>query len=968
MSEQNVNVNVSGDAKDKSDGARANIQSLNGLQKDKLQPVLGELSRLKSKLMGVSGQLREKRAEIFSKTEEARIKEEQRLAKERELLSPEKLVQPQTGEEPAATVSDTPDEAHSFSAATARPDVTEAPAAIADAAAPVPAPANESEPPKKEQKKEMPQEQKTALKSEHKPERTSEQKPIAPAPSKAAAPAVANEAPKETAPAATTTEAPKEARRVYTPPQEQPKEVRRVYTPPAEGDRYPRRENGNRVYIPPENQGRSSYPPRDGSRPYTPRTDGTRPPYQPRNPDGTPRTPYPPRTDGSRPFGRAPFSPPPPPVIPKDTKKTPVKKPTNPADDKKSPNKRALIKKGFIVDAFSSSELDEDGAVRVKMRKAQKKNEFIQPQNVRIETAVITTEAVPIKVLSEKIGKTGAEIIKKLFFLGIVKTINENIDFDTADLIASELGVVLEYKPEKTLEDALIESDTDVDDESVLLTRPPIVTIMGHVDHGKTSLLDYIRHANVALGEAGGITQHIGAYTVVLNDSPITFIDTPGHEAFTAMRARGAQVTDISVLVVAADDGIMPQTIEAINHSKSAGVEIIIAINKIDKNGAMPERIMQQLTEHNLIPEEWGGNVPVVKVSAKTGEGVQTLLENILLVAEVQNLKANPNRAAKGTIIEAKLDKGRGPLATVLVKNGTLRIGDYVVAGVCTGKIRAMFDDKGRSVSEAGPSVPVSVIGFSEVPNAGDSISAVADERFAKQLAEERVLKERALNDTVGTPFSLDDAFSKIKSGLIKDLNIIIKVDGQGSTDALKQSLVRLSNEEVKINVIHVGVGAVNESDVMLAGVAKAIIIAFNVRPDANAQSIAKQMQIDIRQYRVIYDAIDDVKKAIHGMLAPKYKETVLGSAEVRATFKITGSGTVAGSYVTDGKIVRNAKIRVLRDNVLIYEGEIASLKRLKDDVKEVQKGYECGISISNFNDIKEGDVFEAFLMEQIDL
>ncbi len=647
----------------------------------------------------------------------------------------------------------------------------------------------------------------------------------------------------------------------------------------------------------------------------------------------------------------------------------PQKKAGGAQDDKKAQNKKSLIKRGFIVED-NLGNLDEEGESTQSgryLKKRPKKNGFNITETATIDKAVITTEFISIKQLSEKIGKTGSEILKQLMLLGIMKTINDVIDFDTADLVAGELGVTLSYEPEKTAEDKLEdirdeENDTDADK----VARPPIITIMGHVDHGKTSLLDYIRKSSVATGEAGGITQHIGAYTVSLNGKNITFLDTPGHEAFTSMRLRGALVTDIAVIVVAADDGIMPQTVEAINHAKTAGVSIIVAVNKIDKPSAQPDRVLQQLTEYDLVPEAWGGTTPVVYVSAKTGEGVNELLETILLVSEILELKANPNRSAKGSIIEAKLDKGKGPLATVLVQNGTLRVGDFVVAGTCTGKIRGMIDDKGKNVKSAGPSVPVSVLGFSEVPNAGDPITVVQDEKFAKQVVSERIMKLRNEMNNMKASTSLDDIFAQIKKGETKTLNIIIKADVQGSVEAVKQSLEKLSNDEVKISVIHGAVGAVNESDVMLASTSGAIIIGFNVRPDAKAKASAERANIDIRLYRVIYDAIDDVNAAIKGMLAPKFRENILGNAEVRQVYRITGAGTIAGCYVTDGKIVRNAKVRLYRDNTLVYEGELNSLKRYKDDVKEVARGYECGMGIQNFNDIKEGDVIEAYVMEQI--
>lgn len=621
---------------------------------------------------------------------------------------------------------------------------------------------------------------------------------------------------------------------------------------------------------------------------------------------------------------------------------------------------------GYIDD--NGFVIDEDGEVSNRRYKSLKKKKDVQAptQYAKIEKAVITSKIVPIKVLSEKIGKTGTEIIKQLFNLGIVKTINESIDFETAELVANELGIELELKVDDTAEESLSKVSADDENDENLVPRPPVVTIMGHVDHGKTSLLDYIRKANVASGEAGGITQHIGAYTVTLNGSPITFLDTPGHEAFTTMRLRGAMVTDIAVIVVAADDCIMPQTVEAINHAKAAGVQIIVAVNKIDKPGATPDRVLQQMTDYDLVPEVWGGTVPVCYVSAKTGQGVSELLETILLVAEVSELKANPNRMAKGSIIEAKLDKGRGPVATILVQNGTLNVGDNVVAGTVCGKIRNMFDDKGRIVKSAGPSTAVSVLGFEEVPNAGDQMIAAEDASLARKVAEERKLKQKEEIAAQNKPASLDDIFSQLSTGETKELNLIIKADVQGSVEAVKQSLLKLSSDEVKVKVVHGAVGAINESDIMLAKTSNAVVIGFNIRPDNNAKVIAEREKIDVRTYSIIYEAIDDVEKAIKGMLDPKFKENTLGRAEVRQVYKITGVGTVAGCMVIDGKIVRNCKVRLLRAGVIIYDGQLSSLKRFKDDVKEVARGYDCGMSIQNFSDIKEGDVIEAYVMEQI--
>ena len=606
----------------------------------------------------------------------------------------------------------------------------------------------------------------------------------------------------------------------------------------------------------------------------------------------------------------------------------------------------------------------DDEFVRGKKKKKAAQKTFIEP--VKIEKAVMTAETITVRDLTERIGKPAGEIIKKLMMLGIIATINNELDYDTASLVASEFGVELELKLHETAEDALEKEDVE-DAETDLVPRPPVVTIMGHVDHGKTSLLDYIRKTRVTAGEAGGITQHIGAYTVDLKGQQITFLDTPGHEAFTSMRMRGAQATDIAVLVVAADDGVMPQTIEAISHAKSAGVQIIVAINKIDKVGANVERIKQQLTEYELVCEDWGGDTIMVPVSAVTGEGVEQLLEMILLVAEVQDYRANPNRKARGIIIEARLDKGRGPVATVLVKNGTLKVGDTIVAGTAYGRVRAMTNDRGERVKTAGPSDPVEVIGFNDVPDAGDTISAVDDDKLSRQVAEERKDKLRAALIKDQTKTTLDDLFNQISAGQIKDLNIIIKADVQGSVEAVRQSLEKLSNDEVRVRTIHGGVGAITETDVMLASTANAIIIGFNVRPDNNAREMAEREKIDVRLYRVIYQAIEDVQNAMKGMLAPKFKEVLLGHATVRQTFKVSGVGTIAGAYVTDGKIARNAQIRLLRDNVVVHEGKIDSLKRFKDDAKEVNANYECGIGIENYNDVKENDVIECFVMEEIE-
>ena len=584
-----------------------------------------------------------------------------------------------------------------------------------------------------------------------------------------------------------------------------------------------------------------------------------------------------------------------------------------------------------------------------------------------IEHAVVTTPTVSIKDLAEKIGKPGAEIIKQLFVLGVIANINQSIDFDTAALVSSELGVTLEQKLEKTNEEKMVAAHDGLnEDDKNLVKRAPIVTVMGHVDHGKTSLLDAIRNANVIEGEAGGITQHIGAYTIKYNGEDITFIDTPGHEAFTAMRARGAQVTDIAILVVAADDGVMPQTVEAINHSKAADVPIIVAINKMDVPGANPERVKQELTEHNLVTEEWGGDTIMVPVSALKNENIDSLLENILLVAEVQELKANPSTTAKGTIVEAQLDIGRGPVATVLIQNGTLKVGDSIVAGTISGRVRAMLDDKGNRLEEAGPSTPVEVLGFNEVPQASD-IMYVADDKLSRKVAADRRTQIREDQVKSSQMVTLDDLFNKINEGKLKDLNIVLKADVQGSAEAVKQSLMKLSNDEVRVNIKHSGVGAISETDVNLAAVSNAIIIGFNVRPDANGAKAAENENVEIRTYRIIYKAIEDVENAIKGMLQPIYEEVVQGHAEVRNVIRISSVGNIAGSYVTDGVFTRSSQARVLRDGVIIYEGVLSSLKRFKDDVREVRQGFECGIGIENFNDIKEGDVIEAFTMKEVE-
>ena len=573
-------------------------------------------------------------------------------------------------------------------------------------------------------------------------------------------------------------------------------------------------------------------------------------------------------------------------------------------------------------------------------------------------------DEITVGELASRMKKTAAEVIKTLLKNGVVASINQNIDFDTAEFVATEMGCRVEREVTVTIEEQLI--DDHVDTAQELQPRSPVVVVMGHVDHGKTSLLDAIRKTNVVSGEAGGITQHIGAYTVRVGENLITFLDTPGHAAFTSMRARGAMCTDIAILVVAADDGIMPQTVEAINHAKAAKIPIIVAINKMDKPGANPDRIKQQLTEYDLIPEEWGGETVVCPISAKQGTGIDELLEMVVLTAEVQELKANPNRPAKGTVIEARLDRSRGPIATLLVQNGTLKQGDVIIAGTAVGRVRVMTDDKGRTVKTAGPSIPVEITGLADVPAPGDEFNAVSDERMARELVEQRRQAEKDAAAKLNTKVTLDNLFAKMQEGEMKELNLIVKADVQGSAEALKASLLKLSNDEVRVKVIHAGVGAVNESDILLASTANAIVIGFNVRPDAAAQASAARARVDVRMYRVIYDAIDEIEAALKGMLAPKYKETVIGHAEVRQTYKVSAVGTVAGCYVKDGRVSRDAQVRILRDNVVLHQGTVGSLQRFKDSVKEVAAGYECGMSIEKFNDIKEGDVFECFVMEEI--
>ena len=572
-------------------------------------------------------------------------------------------------------------------------------------------------------------------------------------------------------------------------------------------------------------------------------------------------------------------------------------------------------------------------------------------------------DEITVADLAALLRRTAAEVIKEMFKMGVMATVNQTIDFDTAEIVATELGAKVEKEVEVSIEERIIDDHEDAAED--LLPRDPVVVVMGHVDHGKTSILDAIRNAGVAATEAGGITQHIGAYRVDLDGQMLTFLDTPGHAAFTSMRARGAMATDIAVLVVAADDGIMPQTIEAINHAKAANVQIIVAINKMDKEGANPDRVKQQLTEYGLVPEEWGGDAICVPVSAKTHMGIDNLLESILLVAEMAELKANPNRSAKGVVIEARLDKGRGPVATLLVQNGTLRVGDIVVAGQSVGRVRVMQTERGTRIKEAGPSVPVEVTGLSTTPGAGDTFDVASDEKLARELVERKIHEAKQAEWGAQQKVTLDNLFSSLQDGNMKELAIIVKADVQGSVEALKQNLEKLSNEEVRVRVIHGGVGAINESDVQLAGVSNAIIVGFNVRPDTNATSLAERDGVEMRMYRVIYDCIEEIEAAMKGMLAPKQREVALGRIEVRTVMNLSSAGKIAGSYVLEGKVTRNALIRVVRDGIVITEDSISSLRRFKDDVKEVQTGFECGIGLEKFNDIKEGDIFECFMIEE---
>lgn len=739
-------------------------------------------------------------------------------------------------------------------------------------------------------------------------------------------------------------------------PQEQrlPEEGKRMPKPPGETKRPPGQRPLAENKRPPGQK-----PPMEGKRPPRPAGETKRPPHGPR-PAGEGKRPpgHRPPFEGKRPVG-------PRPQTDRKAQMQRIKIDGKPADltvaeqpvKRQPPDKKKALDKERLYDKKRSVEKELPIPQRKQNGKGQDKD-----KKETTPKHIVIPETITIQELASRMSRKASEVIKELMNLGVLATINQEIDADTATIVANEMGVSVEVKVEKSL--AVIEDIED--DPADLKPRPPVVTVMGHVDHGKTSLLDAIRATNVTASEAGGITQHIGAYQVEINGEKITFLDTPGHEAFTAMRARGAQVTDVAILVVAADDGVMPQTVEAINHAKAANVPIVVAINKMDKDNANPEKVKQELTEYGLVVEEWGGDTIAVPVSAKTKQNLETLLEMILLVAEMRELKANPNRKATGTVIEAKLDKGKGPVATVLVSKGTLNVGDVIVAGHAFGRIRAMVDYKGRRVKKAGPSTPVEVQGLSEVPGAGEIFHVVADEKLARQITEARLDERKAEEAKQKAKISLNDLFDKIKEGEVKELNVIIKGDVQGSVEAVNQALAKLSTEEVRVNTIHSGVGAISESDVMLAAASNAIIIGFNVRPDSNTKATAELQGVDIRLYRVIYDAIDDIKAAMEGLLDPEFQEVVQGKAEVRQVFKVPKVGTVAGCYVSEGKISRSAKIRVIRDGKVINESEIESLKRFKDDVKEVSEGYECGIGLKNFHDIKEGDIFEAFSLEEI--
>ncbi len=761
--------------------------------------------------------------------------------------------------------------------------------------------------------------------------------------------AIAEKAPEPVAPrkSAETPSAASEPRRPASP--ERPR--------PASAERKPGETRTFRPETRPDRPARPTYTAPTG------KPQGDRRPPLRTQPSGQPRPagagPRPqtgaPRTPSTRPAGIRPAPAPVPAPRREPAKKfekTYVEKARGPV------NKRALQRQqGASIGDFDK----ESGYRKARFGKKARK----ETQTVKIDHAVVTTQEIPIKVLSEKLGISAVEITKRLFKEGVMKTVNESVDYESAAYMALEMGIDLEYKPEKTAEDVLIE-EHGADDAENLVVRAPVVTVMGHVDHGKTSLLDKIRSTNVTEGEAGGITQSIGAYTVSLpGDRKITFIDTPGHAAFTAMRARGAQVTDIVVLVVAADDGIMPQTVEAIDHAKAADVPIIVAMNKMDKPNISPDKVKQGLMNYNLVPEEWGGDVIVVPVSAKTGEGIDELLESIYLQAEMQELRANPARKAKGVVIEAKLDKGKGPMASVLVQNGTLRTGDNLISGTTMGRVRAMIDDQGKTVKEAGPSTAVSILGLEDVPNAGDAIFAV-DQTLMKKVQEERKNKQRESLVQDRTKLSFEDIFKAAEEGETKNLNVIIKADVQGSVEAVRASVEKLSNEEVKVRVIRAAAGAITESDVSLAESSKALILGFNVRPDAKAKTMAERARVEIRMYRIIYELLDEMEAMMKGMLAPKYKETLIGKAEVRQTFNVSGVGVVAGCLVVEGRLMRGGKLRIYRDNIMIVEGNAKTLKHYKDEVKEIAAGLECGCAIEGFNEVRIGDFIECYLIEEV--
>ena len=850
--------------------------------------------------------------------------------------------------QPAAEAPAVPTEEKPAEAARPAPAPAEKPAEAIPPASPEPAPEPKAEPlpqPEAETKPEKPAPEEQAEKAPEKPaEKPAEQPAEKPQPQKAEEKVVEKVADRS--------EKTENTRR----PADQNSQQRRGHDRPAGRDNRDSRDNNR--------------PARDGSR------DGRRDNRDGRGPrDGRDN-----RSQNQRP-------------APQQKKPAPVPQPAAPAEPvEKERTVRHVDTKTSDVNLDRYNEHYEDIAPQSAVRRSdsqQKKQKIKQKsqqqkkqkfggkreteaeklQRLALERArkqqlkVLIPDEITVSELASRLKATVSEVIKKLMMMGVMAAQNELIDFDTAALVAMEMGAKVEKEVVVTIEEQLIHDEADKEED--LQPRCPVVVVMGHVDHGKTSILDKIRHTNVTAGEAGGITQAIGAYQVIVNGSPITFLDTPGHEAFTAMRARGAAVTDIAVLVVAADDGIMPQTVEAINHAKAANVQIIVAINKMDKPHADPDRVKQELTEYGLVPEEWGGDIICVPVSALTGQGIDDLLENILLVAEVQELKANPNRLAKGAVIEARLDKGRGPVATLLVQNGTLHTGDIIIAGTSVGRVRQMLDDKGRTVQEAGPSVPVEITGMAEVPAAGDIFNAVENERLARELVEQRRQEQKEEQWGAAKKVTLDTLFSQMAEGELKELDIVVKADVQGSAEAVKQSLEKLSNDEVKVKVIHAGVGAISKSDVMLANASNAIIIGFNVRPDPVAKADAEENEVEMRMYRIIYDAIDDVKDAMKGMLAPKIREVELGRAEVRQVYKISGVGTVAGSYVLSGKVSRDGQVRVVRDGIVIAEDQIDSLRRFKNDVKEVAENYECGITLQKFSDIKEGDIFEIFKMEE---